>query len=555
MEPLTGAPLQGGDRPGGGRPGRRSRGGRRGARTLAAIAGLAAAAAAIGCGPGPSTGPPPLPGPGGRIDPTYDLSITFPGATVDVDGLPYQGIDLDTVLTFDDASVRDADPRFTAPLRVVTVAAGGVRQTFSVPSPIVVQGSIEGSLWQTDLFGAVDFGSAHLVLSLTGAIQDDGRRLVGSAIIYGSNEPGTFVAVRRRRFLVAATDLVSSIGQTYLVEARYDRDPTVSGPVAQVSSDPVARMRDGRPFVVNRFSFDNLQGLEPAAGFDTAFQYSTGTLSNPHDLAVLSDGEAGVAPGTGAPGSAGVAFVTRYEPPFNDLALFDLDDGGFLDSIDLAPYARNPDHLPRADQVLWHDGLLWVTLEDADTSFTEFETGRLAIIDPVARRVTQVIDLAGQNPFESLAFEPTTGLIWIGLAGLFPGLNRPQPVLSGGIEAIDPATRVSRGLVVDDDALGGNVSGVAIASTTRGYAVVTDASFHNFVKAFDPSTGAVLGTVFDTTDRIASIVADGDGWVVLADQSFVDPRLIVLDAATGLPVASLPIGLPPQSIAVLTRGL
>jgi len=519
-----------------------------------AAAGIAAALAAA-CGPRPgSGGPPPLPGPGGRIDPIYDVSVTFPTASVDVGGVTYQGIDLDLALTFDDASVRDADPRFTAPLQVVSVTAGGQRQAFAVPSPIVVQGSIADGLIETDLFGAIEFGAANLVLSLAGTIQDGGRRLAGTASIYGSGEEGTFVGVRRRRYLVAATDLQSA-GQAFLVEARYDRDPTVSGPVATVSSDPVARMRDGRPFVVNRFSFDNVQGLDAPGNFRTAFQYSTGNGSNPHDLAVLSDAEAGVPPGTGAPGTAGVAFVTRYEPPFNDLALFDLDDGGFLASVDLSPYARNPDRLPRADQVLWLDGFLWVTLEDANTSFTEFETGRLAIIDPVARQVVQVLDLAGQNPFESLAYEPQTGLIWIGLAGLFPGLNRSQPVLSGGIEAIDPLTHTSRGLVVDDDALGGNVSGVAVASATRGYAVVTDATFHNYVKAFDPTTGEVLGTVFDTTDRIASIASDGDGWVLLADESFVAPSLLVLDASTGLTVASLPLGLPPQSIAILTRGL
>lgn len=245
--------------------------------------------------------------------------------------------------------------------------------------------------------------------------------------------------------------------------------------------------------------------------------------------------------------------MTRYEPPYDDVALIDLDDGALIGSIDLVPYAQNPDRLPRPDQILHHGGLLYVTLQDANRSFTQFMTGRVAVIDPMTREVVEVIDLAGQNPFESLLYAPETGLIYVGLAGIFPGL-RPQ-ALTGGVEAIDPATRRSLGLVVDDDALGGNVSGVAIASPERGYAVVTDATFRNFVKAFDPSTGDVLGSVFETQDRIAALLTDGDGWLLIAESSFVQPRLLILDALTAQPVASLPLRLPPLSVAILTRDL
>jgi hypothetical protein len=194
-----------------------------------------------------------------------------------------------------------------------------------------------------------------------------------------------------------------------------------------------------------------------------------------------------------------------------------------------------------------------VTLQDANRAFTEFRTGRLAVIDPVARSVVDVVDLAGQNPFEALTYLPETGLIYVGLAGIFPGLQ--AQALTGGIEAVDPAARLSLGLVVDDDDLGGNVSGVAMVSPTRGFAVVTDAAFRNFVKVFDPSTGQVLGTVHETTDRIAALVADGDGWVIAAECSFVAPRLLIFDGTDGRVVAALPMHLPPLSVAIMTRGL
>jgi hypothetical protein len=515
----------------------------------AALLAAALAACAGGGGGGGDSGP--LPGPAGRIDPIYDATLSFPDAVVNSGGLTYQGIVLDLEITFDDPTVRDADPRFKAPVRVVAVSAGGVAQTFMVPFPIVMQGAIDKALFDTDLFGSIVFGSANLVVSMTGTIGPGARRIDGTASLYGTSHTGPFAMVRRRRYLVAGSDLSSSVGQVVVVEARYDRDPTRSPGLETTSSDPVARVRDGRPFVVNRLSFDNIQGLDPASGFKTTLQDSTGNGSNPHDLVVLPGAAAGVPAGSAT--DAGVAFVTRYEPPYDDLALFDLDDGSLLGSIDLVPLATNPDGLPRPDQVLEHDGHLWVTLQDANRSFTDFRTGRLAVIDPVARQVVDVIDLHGQNPFESLSFLPENGLIYVGLAGIFPGL-RPQ-ALTGGIEAVDPVTRHSLGLVVDDDALGGNVSGVAVVSPTRGFAVVTDATFRNFIKAFDPSTGAVLGTVYETTDRISCLVSDGDGWVIAAESSFVAPRLLFFDGTDGHAIAALPMQLPPLSVAIMTRGL
>jgi hypothetical protein len=511
-----------------------------------------------GCGGGGfgGRGGDPLPGPGARLDPVYDVTVTFPDAEVIAGGVTFHGILLDLAFTFVDATVRDGDPTFRAPADVVAVTAGAVPQAFVLPQPIVVEGGIEDDRFTTDYFGAIQFGTANLVISLEGTIAPGSRRIEGTADLFGTSERGTFVAVLRRRYLVAGTDL-SNIGEAATVEVRYDREILLHEQLETISADPVARVEDGRPIVVNRLTYDNLQGLDPHNGFTTLFEPSTGNGSNPHDVVVLSDNDAGAPFTPPAPGeaSAGVAFVTRYEPPYDDLALFDLDDGELIQSIDLRPLARNADRLPRPDQVLWSHRRLWVTLQDANAGFTKFESGRLAVIDPVLRRVEEVIDLAGQNPFESLELEPASGLIYVGLAGLFPGRASAIPVLSGGVEAIDPSTRRSLGLVVDDDDLGGNVASIAIPFPDRGFAVVTDASFRNTVQLFDPQARSVLGPVYGTTDRIADLESDGGGWVLVAEQSFTAPRLLILDGRTGTMLAAVSLRLPPLSIAILTRSL
>jgi hypothetical protein len=501
------------------------------------------AALALACGGGGYRGPAghPLPGPGDRLDPIYDVTVSFPDSDVISGGVTFHGILLDLAVTFEDATVRDADPAYRAPCDVVSVAAGGVLQAWSVPQPIVLTGSIEGQAFVTDPFGGIRFGTANLVLTLEGTIAADARRIEGTADVFGTSEHGTFVAVKRRRYLIAGTDLQSSIGEAAMVEVRYDRDVSVARNLETISADPVARVEDGRPVVVNRLSYDNLQGLDPHNGFTTAFEHSTGNGSNPHDVVIREE--------QGRP----TAYVTRYEPPYDDLGVFDLQDGSILGSIDLRPFTPSPDLLPRADQVLELDGVLWVTMEDVDTRFMTYGNGRLAVIDPASRQVVQVIDLAGQNPFDSLVYSADTGLIYVGLAGIFPGLLKQA--LTGGVEAIDPAARRSLGLLVDDDALGGNVSAVAVPAASRGYVVVSDSAFHNSVKSFDLANGAVLGTIYDSADPVTDLEADGDGWLLATDQSFVTPQLLIFDGTTGTPLFAVPLRLPPVSVAVMTRSL
>jgi len=472
--------------------------------------------------------------------------VTFPGTEIIVSGLTYRGLDLDIEMTFDDATVRDEDPTFEAKARIASVSAGGVPQAYEAMQPIAVRGTYGDGVLATELFGQIRVGNAGLLIGLTGSTQDGARRLAGAASLFGIPDPGTFVAVKRRRYLVAGTDLQGPIGKVAVITVRYDTLITSDDDLEVISSDPVARVEDGRPFVVNRFTFDNIQGLDPEGSFATLFERSVGNLTNPHDLVV---------PPPGAVGDAGTAFVTRYGAGFNDVAVLDLGTGDIVDHIDLTPYARNADRLARPDQALLHDGLIYVTLEDANASFTEFMNGRVVVVDPVLRQVIGVIDLDGQNPFESLSYAPSTGLIYVGLAGLFPGRAGPRPVLSGGIETIDPLTRRAGGILVDDDVLGGNVTAVAIHSAARGYCVVSDASFHNSVKAFNPTTGEVLGTIFDSASEIASIEVDGDGFLLVADSSFFTPRVLIFNAETGAPVAALPARLPPFSFAILTRSL
>jgi hypothetical protein len=532
------------DRAGGARA---RRGAARG--TAAALLGAAAlaAAATAGCGSGAGLAR-ILPGPSGRLNPIYDFAIEYPDTQIILGGLTYRGLAIDLEIEFADPTVRDEDPVFIAEARILEVRAGGLPQPFAVDGALDVEGTIHDDAVATGFFGPIRVGTAGLLLDLAGRLDAGRRRITGEAALHGVADRGAFLAVKRRRYLVAGTDF-QAFGKASVVSVRFDTRFGVRHDVEIISGDPVARVSDGRPIIVNRFTFDNLQGLDPG-DFTTVFEHSAGNGANPHDAAILPPAAAG-APEAGG-GHPGFAFVTRYEPPYDDVAVLDLESGAVVDRIDLRPFARNRDATPRADQILVHDGLLWVTLQDVDRSFTAFQNGRVALIDPVARRAVDVIDLDGQNPFEALLYAGDTGLIYVGLAGIFPGLQ--QQALTGGISVIDPETRAAR-LLLDDDLLGGNVTAVAVHSAERGFCVVSDASFRNSLRTFDAATGEPGAVLYETANLIAAIAADGDGYLLAAEINFFEPRLLVFDAGTTLPVASLPARLPPLSIAILTRSL
>lgn len=517
------------------------------ARAIAIIA-VAAAVASAGCGANGSLAR-ILPGPSGRLNPIYDVAVEYPSTEIIIGGLTYRGLAIDLEIEFGDPTVRDADPLFTAEARVVAVRAGGVAQPFDLEGPLDIEGTIRDDAVASGPFGPIRVGTAGLFPDLTGTLAAGRRRIEGTAGLYGTGERGTFVAVKRRRYLVAGTDY-QSFGKVSEISVRFDARFNIRYDLELISSDPIARVEDGRPFILNRLSFDNIQGLDAGGSFRTTFEHSLGNGANPHDAVLLSPAEAGVP--EAADDHPGFAFVTRFEPPYDDVAVVDLESGELVDRIDLRPFARNPDGTPRPDQILFHDGLLWVTLLDADRGFRTFANGRVVILDPAARRVVDLIDLDGQNPFESMTFLPATGLIYLNLAGLFPGINKQS--LSGGVFTIDPETRASD-LLVDDDLLGGNVAAVAIHSATRGFSVVSDSAYRNSVRAFDPTTGEPGATIYSSDDLIAAIETDGDGYLLVAETNYFEPRVLIFDAETGLPVATLPARLAPLSIAILTRSL
>jgi DNA-binding beta-propeller fold protein YncE len=284
----------------------------------------------------------------------------------------------------------------------------------------------------------------------------------------------------------------------------------VRSDLTPVSPDPFLRRSGRQVFVLNRLTFDNLQGLDPDSDFATSWQLSVGVGANPHDVAVVPDGR---------------IFVSRYEPPFNDLAILAEGGGELVGTVPLASLAENQDGTPRADHLAVIDGMVFVGLQDIDRTFTRFAEGKLAVVDPALNASVGVIPLGGRNPGSMEVVLEAGGeqRLYVAMAGIFPGLQ-PQE-LSGGVMVVDPVNRVVERVALDDDVAGGNIGALAMVSPDLGYVVASDAAFVNRVLAFDPVGGTIRRVLLETTQFIPEVEVDTGGVLALPDTTFNRPRL------------------------------
>lgn len=314
--------------------------------------------------------------------------------------------------------------------------------------------------------------------------------------------------------------------------------PTVAlqaAPSRQVNGDAVARSFEGRVYVVNRFGLDgdSVRALDASEDFRTVWDCSTGAGTNPHDIAFAAPNK---------------AYVTLYEK--SELLIVDPSvdascQGFVLGSIDLAAFA-DEDGIPEMDQLLIHGGDLYVSLQRLDRNdlFASATNGMLAVIDIATDTVRHHIPLQGGNPFTSLVANGDR--LWVSTVGQFRALD-------GGIEEIDLVAGESRGFVVSEADLGGDIADFEILSDRKGFAVLSGADFNNSLVAFSPSERTIVTTLIDGSTFLSQVRVSERGHLFIADRTTAAPGLRVFDVRTSreLPMSPLDLGLPPFDLIFL----
>ena len=338
------------------------------------------------------------------------------------------------------------------------------------------------------------------------------------------------------RLLVLTSDFQT--GSVSVVDA--DSAFTTRLDVTSIHSDAVARVHDGLLYVVNRLGGDNIQVIDPADGFRTVRQFSTGEGSNPHDIAFAASDRAYVS-------RNGTASVLVIDPR----------DGSARGEISLAAFADG-DGNPDMDRLLYMDPYLYVAIQRIDfggATYKPIPPSYLAVVDTRADTLVdmdsaiagvQGIVLQGLNPSAPMVADPLGLVIYVPESGEYG-------VLDGGIEMVDPATGRSTGFLTREADLGGDLLDFAIPENGPGYATISDASFVTSLVNFDRATGAKIATVYQSSGfELADLAVTPCGQLVVCDRAYAAPGLRVFVAASGLPWTGVaqPIstGLPPFEV-------
>jgi len=185
----------------------------------------------------------------------------------------------------------------------------------------------------------------------------------------------------------------------------------------------------------------------------------------------------------------------------------------------------------------------WGPVGESFVAVIDMATDGLVDAD-LASAGMQPLLLSGTNPFSDMVRDPGTGNVCVASVGEW-GLS------DGGIEMINPSTLQSEGFVFTEAAAQGDITDFVLVSADRGYAIVTDANFHNVLVSFNPQTGVATGTVYAPGDFVLQdIELAPTGALFLSDRTTTKPGIRMYDGVTGVELTTDPIdvGLPPFDI-------
>lgn len=282
--------------------------------------------------------------------------------------------------------------------------------------------------------------------------------------------------------------------------------------LSPIHSDAVARFQNGQVTVINRQGRDNIQVLDPAAGFLTVQEFSVGSGTNPQDYVRSSDAK---------------GYVSLYNRSY--VQVVQPATGFLTGTLSLAAYA-DADGLPETEALHLEGSLLYAALQRLDRNQSNLPPAgisRLVEIDTASDSVSAVFDFPAANPFGKFRRVLFSGV---------PHLVIPCPArlgfisqMDGGVTAFNLATRSFRpGFLYAETTAGGDILDVEILSDTEGYATVLDSVFNKSLQKFNPSTGqklAVLSFSPATAGTISGLLLAPNGYLYAGDASFSEPGI------------------------------
>jgi hypothetical protein len=277
-----------------------------------------------------------------------------------------------------------------------------------------------------------------------------------------------------------------------------------------------------------------------------------GGKTNPHDIVVTSDHR---------------AYVTRYDADStasspqqvgNDVIVIDPTNGTFISRISLDGYASSGGNsgpvLARPDRALIAGGMIAVSLNQIDATFSTYGDGAVVFIDPATNAVAASVPLPGLYNCEGMDYIASSSTLLVSCGGGYSNPNRP---LQSGIAVIDLSASPPRlDHVISSIAFDGrplDFSWVLSAATpswpTRAFTGSTDPASMgpDAMFQFDFASGAVVQVTTAPSFTLGAPAVSG-------------PNLLVPEALKNAPMIQLfdvsgPITTAPRSVATFNPDL
>ena len=310
---------------------------------------------------------------------------------------------------------------------------------------------------------------------------------------------------------------------------------------------------------IQQFQADNITKVNIANPNTPIWQYSTqdsgsAESSNPYELVFVDSTK---------------AYLIRYgsteawivNPSATSEAAFKIGE------LDLSAYA-DADGVPEMCAGVIANDKLFILMQRLDASFCPSNVAYVAVFDVATDTEINTgkgsgarmgVPLSIKNP-QSIQYMAENNLIYIQGVGSFPGYCDPAYEYTGGIESLNPYDYATA-VVLDDGTQAlhpyGIISGMLIASPTKGYFVGYAGWGDNTLYAFNPTTGAVSGAVSGLKNlNIAGMntgtYLDKNDMMWVCDSTNALVKLV--DTATNSINESLSTNLNPQAVAFCTQG-
>ncbi|MBI2339631.1 MAG: hypothetical protein HYU99_04585, partial [Deltaproteobacteria bacterium] len=347
------------------------------------------------------------------------------------------------------------------------------------------------------------------------------------------------------------TDFASS-GQLYTAEYEEAADLSNTG-VTGLGSSAVIRLFDGLLYVLHDgfsiASSDNIQILDPANGFETIGQWSTGNGTNPQDVVVIGD----------------KAYISLYNPENDadnidgegnpgDVVVMNIETGEIEKRLSFFDFLNDDgNRTARAASMVLADGLIYFCLQDLEgDSFEHNTSGKIGIVNTSTDEVEGAITLQGRNPVD-VVYSGDENKLFVALQAPYDYTlgNFDTSNAYGGVEIVPLADPEDTILLADEDlggrpGLGGYIERLAVSDDTL-FIVVSEMDSTTFeftseiLSMSDGAESADEASVFvEGSSDVREISTDGNNrlWVsrrrISADDgSASNPQVDVFDLETG----------------------